>query len=142
MLKLKITKSLLLSTVLLLTACGGGGSSDSDDSSSNLTDDSSSSINKAPTVNAGADRKAQINVSIIIWGSASDSDGMISSYEWKKGEEVLGTTSRLDYIPTKLGIETLTLTVVDDDGVSATDSMNLEVVTEAVEIPYDDPLPF
>ena len=140
MLKSKITKSILLSTVLLLTACGGSSGSSDTDTSSNLTD---SATNKAPIVNAGADRKAQINVSIIIFGSGSDSDGVISSYEWKKGEDILGTTAKLEYTPTKLGVETLTLTVVDDDGVSASDSLNLEVVTEDVPL-YDnsDPLPF
>jgi hypothetical protein len=120
-----------LCLALLITACGGGGSSNSS---------STATTNKTPTVNAGWDRKAQINVPIIIWGSASDSDGIISNYEWTKGGEVLGTTEELSYTPTKLGIDTLTLKVVDDDGLSASDSLNLEVIADAV--PIEDPLPF
>jgi hypothetical protein len=140
--KSKITKSLLIGATLILTACGGGGSSSATSSNSNSSNfNSNSEVNEAPTVNAGDDRKAQIDVPVLIWGSASDIDGTISSYEWKKGEEVLGTTAKLTYIPTKLGIDKLTLTAVDDDGVSASDSINIEVVTEAVEDTYNRDLP-
>ena len=137
--KSKMTKSLIVSATLLLTACG---SSSSSTSSSNLTPDSSSGVNKAPIVDAGEDRKAQVNTSVLIWGSASDSDGQISLYEWKKGDNILGTTADLRYTPTKLGTEILTFRVVDNDGVSASDTLNLEVITEVVEDRYNRPLPF
>ena len=140
--KSKITKIVLLSATLLLNACGGGGSSTpaSEGSSSSTSSEPDSAINQAPIVNAGADKQAQINEPITIWGGASDLDGTISSYEWTKNGEVLGTEKTLIYTPTELGTEELTLTAVDDDGESASDSMSLEVITESVE--REDPLPF
>lgn len=140
--KSKITKSILLGATLILTACGGGGGSSTTSPASNLSPNSNSGPNKAPIVEAGGDRKAQIDVPVLIWGSASDPDGTISSYEWKKGEDVLGTTAKLTYTPTKLGTDKLTLTVMDDDGATASDSMNLEIVTEEVEDTNNRPLPF
>ena len=136
---LKITKPLLLSISLLFTACGGGSSSDT---SSNLIAEEEGQ-NKLPIVNAGRDGKVQINTTITIYGNARDIDGSISSYEWTKGTEVLGTTLNLTYTPTVLGTDTLTLTVIDNDGAIISDSLKLEVVAEEVPV-YDnsDPLPF
>ncbi len=56
-----------------------------------------------------------------------------------KDGEVLSTTLDVTYIPTELGVDTLTLTVIDDDGASASDSINLEVVEK---INSGNPLPF
>lgn len=79
------------------------------------------------SVNAGADTTTSINSSIILTGTASDSDGMIVSYEWKKGSEVLGTSASLSYTPTASGTDTLTLTVTDDDGATASDSIDITI---------------
>jgi len=137
MIILKLTKGLLITaTILFFTACGGG-------NSSSLTDNNSSKQeNIKPTVDAGEDRKAQINMPITVWGSAKDPDGVISSYEWKRGEEVLSTTAKLSYTPTILGTDKIILTVMDNDGAIASDSLNIEVVTEKVEDTYNNPLPF
>ena len=134
MLKTKFTKLLLVTTILSLTACGGGGGSSNDDNgSSSLSDGSNNDgVNKAPTVYAGSDKKVQVNTTTTIYGSARDEDGTISSYEWKKGTEVLGTTRSLSYIPTTVGVETITLTVTDDDGAIASDDINLEIVNDYV----------
>jgi len=133
MIRLKLTKGLLFTaTLLLFIACGGG-------SSSTI---SSTQENIKPIVDAGEDRKAQINMPITVWGSAEDSDGVISSYEWKRGEEVLSTTAKLSYTPTILGTDKIILTVMDNDGATASDSLNIEVVTEKVEDRYNNPLPF
>jgi len=137
MLKLKVTKPLLITIGLLFTACGGGGSgSDTNSSNSNLI---AEGRNQLPIVDAGYDRKVQINSTVKLYGNAEDRDGVISSYEWTKGEEVLGTTKNIEYIPTKLGVDTIKLTVIDNDGGVANDSVKLEVVSYAV---YEDPLPF
>jgi len=136
MIRLKLTKELLFTTVLLFTACGGG--------SNNTIIDNNSSIeeNIKPRVDAGEDRKAQINTPIIVWGSAEDPDGVISSYEWKKGGEILSTTAKLSYTPTILGIDKIILTVMDNEGATASDSLNIEIVTQEVEDRYNEPLPF
>jgi hypothetical protein len=86
-----------------------------------------STENKAPSVNAGADKTVTVNQSITLTGSANDSDGTIVSYEWKKGSEVLGTSATLEYIPTEVGTDILTLTVMDDDGSSNSDSVEITV---------------
>ncbi len=82
---------------------------------------------------------------VTIYGKANDPDGVISEYEWTKDGEVLSTTLDVTYIPTELGVDTLTLTVIDNDGASASDSINLEVVEESIGetvIDNGDPLPF
>lgn len=84
-------------------------------------------INKAPTVNAGADITTYINEEVTLTGNASDSDGNIISYEWKKGSDILATTKVLNYIPTQIGVDTLTFTVTDNDGLSNSDTINITV---------------
>ena len=142
MLKSKITKSLLLSTLLVLTACGGGGgSSSSDEPSSNLTDNSSEE-NKPPIVQTEYNKKVQINMITKITANARDVDGTIVSYEWTKGEDVIGTTLDIEYMPTVLGKDILTLTVMDNDGDSSSDTIELEVISEEIIEYVGDPLPF
>ena len=131
MLKQKFAKSILIAMSIFLTACGGGGGG------SNST--TSNGINRLPIVDAGYDRKVQVNTPIRLYGTATDIDGTISSYEWKIGNEVLGNTQEITYTPTKLGTDIITLTVIDNDGGVATDTIKLEVVKEAV---YEEPLPF
>ena len=106
---------LLLIILSFLVGCGGGGGS------------SISNSNVAPKANAGANKTVEVNESIIITGSGSDSDGSIASYVWKNGTDILGTTAQLKYIPTVEGIDTLTLTVKDNGGSTATDTMTVVV---------------
>ncbi len=80
-----------------------------------------------PTANAGADKSVQVNHTIHIAGSGSDSDGTITAYEWKKGDTVLATTASFDYMSDTVGIDTLTLTVTDNEGATGTDSMDVTV---------------
>ena len=136
MLKQKFAKPILIAMSIFLTACGGGGGS-SNSTTSNIV--SNDGINRLPIVDAGYDRKVQVNTPVKLYGTATDIDGTISSYEWKIGNEVLGNTQEITYTPTKLGIYTITLTVIDNDGGVATDTIKLEVVEEAV---YEEPLPF
>ncbi len=85
-------------------------------------------INILPTANAGADKNIEVNQAVTITGSATDIDGTIVSYEWKKGTTTLATTASFDYIATTVGTDVLTLTVIDDDGATASDSMNVSVI--------------
>ncbi len=133
MLKQYLSKSILIATTIVLIGCGGGGNG------SNSTSSSNNSINMLPIVDAGYNRKVQINTSVKLYGTATDSDGVISSYEWKKGDEVLGNTKNITYIPTELGTDIIILTVIDNDGGVASDTIKLEVVKEAV---YEESLPF
>ena len=83
--------------------------------------------NQNPIANAGLDKSVTVNQSISITGSGTDSDGTIVNYEWKNGDDILGTTATITYIPTVVGINTLMLTVTDNDGLTATDSVSIVV---------------
>ena len=72
----------------------------------------------------------ELGQTVTVAGSGTDSDGTITSYEWKKGTTVVATTASFNYTPTAVGIDTLTLTVMDDDGATASDIMNV-LVTDA-----------
>ncbi len=86
--------------------------------------------NTPPTANAGSNKTVEVNTMVPITGSGTDTDGTIDSYEWKKGSIVLANTASFDYTPNTAGTDTLTLTVTDNDGVAASDSMNV-IVTDA-----------
>ncbi len=85
-------------------------------------------INILPTANAGPDKTIEVSQIVTITGSGTDIDGTIVSYEWTKGTAVLATTASFDYIPTVVGTDVLTLTVMDDDGGTASNSMNVVVL--------------
>ena len=118
---------LLSSMVMIFTACGGGGSS-VDTVPTNP--DTPLDTNILPAANAGTDRSIEIYQVVTITGVGTDADGTFVSYEWKKGTTVLATTASFDYVPTAIGTDILTLTVMDDDGGSASDSIYI-TVTEA-----------
>jgi len=84
-------------------------------------------INILPTAYAGPDKSIEVNQAITITGSGTDRDGTIVSYEWTKDSIVVASTPSFEYIPTVEGTDTLTLTVMDDDGATASDSMDVTV---------------
>jgi len=81
----------------------------------------------SPVAEAGEDKSTIVNQAVTIIGSGTDSDGTIVSYEWKKGSEVLSTDATFSYIPTAVGIDVLTLTVIDNDDNNDTDTMTVTV---------------
>jgi len=105
---------------LLLTGCGGGGGGGTPPS------------NQSPVANAGSDRTVQINSTTTIAGSGTDSDGTINTYSWSEGGTEIGTSATLSYTPSSTGSHTLTLTVTDDDGATASDSVTLNVISSIV----------
>lgn len=88
-------------------------------------------VNALPIVDAGPDQTRKDaggngDEFITLDGSASDSDGTIVSYEWTSGENVLGTTAQIT--PTlDVGTHTLTLAVTDNDGATATDTVDVTI---------------
>jgi len=111
-------------SIIALNACGGNNESTP---SSDKSQTVNTIENNNPTVNAGENITTSVNKSITLRGTASDSDGSIVSYEWKKGNEVLGDSATLIYTPTTSGTDTLTLTVMDDDGATASDSLDITI---------------
>jgi hypothetical protein len=82
--------------------------------------------NQIPTVDAGEDKTVTVNESVTLYGRGSDTEGSVT-FEWKKGNSVLGTDATLTYTPTEVGTDTLILTVTDNDGVTASDSVDIVV---------------
>ena len=93
-----------------------------------------SAINTPPTANAGVDKTVQVNQSVSLVGTGSDTDGTVSSYEWSKNGTTLGTTATYAYTPTTVGTDTLTFTVTDDDGASTTDTVDITVTAVPVVV--------
>jgi len=96
-------------------------------------------VNQPPTVNAGSDvTVTDVDNSgseiVALSGSASDLDGTISSLTWREGATVLGTGTNLS-APFGVGIHTVTLTAIDNNGASSVDSVVITV--QAPSCPAD-----
>jgi len=139
----KIVYSSIVAT-FMLAGCGGSDSDTTPTATPTVTPTPTEApaINTAPTVNAGEDKTVRVNNSVTITGTASDREGSISTIEWKKGDEVLATTLSFSYTPTEVGTEVLTLVVVDDDGKSASDSVTLNIESDASKESDDDSADF
>jgi serine protease AprX len=89
-------------------------------------------VNKPPVARAGSDRTVVANAkgkgTFTLDGRGStDPDGTITSYVWKRGSHVVGTSPTVT-LKRAVGSYTFTLTVTDDGGLSAADSVVIKVV--------------
>lgn len=97
-----------------------------------LSGEPSPGFNFPPVANAGPDQSLTDNdnngsETVLLNGSASsDSDGTITSYAWAEGASQLGTGSSLTRT-FAVGLHTVTLTVTDNLGATASDSLVIEV---------------
>ena len=121
--------------LLTFTATDDKGASTSD--TVTLTVSMSPVGNTPPQADAGSDLSVQTNDTLTITGSGIDSDGTIVSYRWTKDGVELATTATFDYTPTVVGTDTLTFTVTDDKGATASDTM--VVTVSAVPVPNNAP---
>lgn len=81
--------------------------------------------NNPPVANAGPDKTALLGSLVRFDGSAStDADGSIVSYIWSNG--IINPSD--DFVYQTLGTFTETLTVTDDDGATATDTVVITIV--------------
>ena len=83
---------------------------------------------QAPSANAGGDRSIMIGSSVTLKASGVDIDGSIVTYNWSEDGNSLSNKQSFTYKPTTLGANTLTLTVTDNDNLTATDSILITVV--------------
>ena len=118
---------IVLIFALIITACGGG--SEGSIGSTTTPSSNNTPTNILPVANAGADKSVEVNKSITITGKGTDSDGTIATYVWKKGATVLSNSASFNYSPKNTGIDTLTLTVTDNDGATHSDSMDVTVTS-------------
>jgi hypothetical protein len=90
-------------------------------------------VNLPPTANAGADQQIQLPAnSIVLTGSASDSDGTISTYNWAQTSGPIVTITNASSPTASVtelsqGTYVFRLTVTDDDGATAFDDVNVNV---------------
>jgi hypothetical protein len=118
---------------ILLAACGGGGS---DSSSKEVNPSPPPPANVAPTIDTGNDVSVNENTLTAITATASDSDGSIASYSWVQtvGNSVAITgadKAEVSFTSPTLSEETsltFEVTVTDDDGATAKDSVVVMVL--------------
>ncbi|MAU11687.1 MAG: hypothetical protein CL607_17815 [Anaerolineaceae bacterium] len=93
--------------------------------------------NAAPTADAGSDQTVvdndgNGNQDVILDGSgSSDSDGTIENYSWVEDSVEIATTAN-PTVNFDVGVHTVTLTVTDDEGTTATDEVIITVEAPAV----------
>ncbi len=93
-----------------------------------------SQINQPPTADAGADITINVGETAFFDASgSSDPDGSIVSYDWDNG--LTGVTPSLVY--GEEGTFVVELTVMDDDGATASDSVTVTVLEESTQN-FDD----
>jgi hypothetical protein len=83
--------------------------------------------NQSPSVDAGSDRTITVGEDIALRASANDPDGRIVSYEWKEGSIVKGSSASLRVQNLSEGVHVFTVTVTDDKGATASDTVVVEV---------------
>ena len=118
--------SLSAAVLIALSACGGGGSGGNSD------DDNSE--NTAPTVSAGSNQSVTEGVTVQLAGSGADSEGGVQ-FSWRQsGAPSVSLSDSSSATPTftapLVDADTLlrfTLTVTDEDGVTAQDSVEITV---------------
>ncbi len=117
----------IIAFIINLTACGGGSSSGDGDNGN---------INSSPTANAGTEQTVEENSEVTLAGTGTDSDGTIVSYSWSQTTGTAASlsnanTANASFIAPKISInETLTfqLTVTDDDGAIASDTISINII--------------
>ena len=86
------------------------------------------STNTPPVANAGSNKASKLGETVILDGSAShDSDGSITCYLWEKEEVLLGEGVKIESFDLPVGSHNITLTVVDNQGISTTASTALTI---------------
>ncbi len=93
-------------------------------------DNSTGNLNQNinPIANAGVDQNITTGVNITLNASnSSDSDGTISTYQWKEGSVILSNDLSFSKSDFSLGTHIITLTVTDNDDATHTDSITIVV---------------
>jgi hypothetical protein len=109
---------------------------DAEDSDEMILTVSDVDVNQPPVASAGPDRSLVLPTnSIVLNGSAFDPEGNVASYLWNKvsgGNAVLtnSANAQLTVSGLELGVYSFRLRIKDEQGLSATDNMTLNVLPE------------
>ncbi|PWQ94300.1 DUF1566 domain-containing protein [Leucothrix arctica] len=96
-------------------------------------------LNTSPIADVGSDQTVFIGNAITFnAGNSSDSDGSITSYEWKEGGTVLSNSISFTKNDLSVGTHEIYLTVTDNEGATSTDSLTVTVVPILNEPPVAD----
>lgn len=91
--------------------------------------------NEPPLANAGVDQTVTTGAGVILDGSSSrDPDGSIVSYEWDLGDGTSSVGRTVTHVYSKEGVYTVVLTVADNSGTEATDTVTIKIISVAPEI--------
>jgi hypothetical protein len=147
---------LALTSVFLISACGGGSDvgvettpaptpapAPAPSPTPSPTPTPTPAANIAPTVDAGADQSINAQTAVVLSGIGTDIDGTVTSYAWSQIAGASVTLVNADSATTSFDapssttelILTFQLVVSDDDGATATDTIDINVNAAANEGP-------
>lgn len=87
-------------------------------------------FNAVPLANAGPDQTVNHAQTVTLAGSGIDPEGGALTYAWSLGGVQIATGATPVVGPFEVGVHTVTLTVTDDHGATATDGMVITVVND------------
>lgn len=91
--------------------------------------------NVPPVANAGSDTTISNDRNVELSGSGTDSDGTVNSYEWRQGDVSIGNSADITISGLAVGVHEYTLIVTDNDGATASDTINVTVTNIANSAP-------
>ena len=100
--------------------------------------------NQAPVVNAGTDVETDVRASVELTGSAQDPEGALISVEWTQTAGETVTMENADTLtmsftaPASASNLTFALTATDEFGISANDTVTVNVNESVVSLPVTD----
>lgn len=98
----------------------------------------SQEANQSLIANASVDRNVEVGKSTTLMGSGVDSGGSALTYKWTKDGNTLATTKTFDFTPDVIGAHTLTFTVTNSFGATASDTVVVTATTAPIVNPGED----
>lgn len=84
--------------------------------------------NQRPVAEAGPDQRTSVNENVYFDGSgSSDPDGSIENYNWRFGDGASASGINVSHIYSSEGVYIVTLTVIDDEGATASDTRRITI---------------